>query len=103
MKELEVSSMTILPGRKKVGLPPRVFLYTLDQLSVMLEVSIPRIQQHYIYFEGRSIGSRRKNLMIAHNIAPPNIKPEWRVVDREFIRWMRNQGFRYYEVSGFSN
>lgn len=90
------------PGRKSVGLPPRPFLYTLDQISVMLDLSLVSIRQSYIFFEGRSIGSKRKDLMIAQNIAPADQAPEWRVPEREFIRWMRTKGFRHYERSSFT-
>lgn len=88
---------------KKVGLPVRTFLYTLDQLSVMLELSVNTLQQNYVYFEGRSIGSRDNSFLTARNLAPANKPPEWRVTEKEFIRWMRSKGFRYYEVRGFMN
>lgn len=87
----------------KIGLPPRAFLYTLDQLSVMLDLPESRIKQAYIYFEGRSIGSRDKDLMTARNIAPAGDKPDWRVTEREFIRWMRTKGYRWYDRSTFTN
>lgn len=90
-------------GYNKIGLPPRPFLYTIDQLSVMLDLPERRIMQAYLYFEGRSIGSRHKDLMTARNIAPADDKPDWRVTEREFVRWMRVKGFRYYDRSTFSN
>lgn len=58
---------------------------------------------HYLYFEGRSIGARRRDLMIARNIAPPDQDPEWRVTEREFVRWMKTKGFRYYETGAVSS
>lgn len=90
-------------ANKSVGMPNRVFLFTLDQLGMMLDLEEQYIATQYIYFEGRSIGSRKKNLMIARNIAPPDEKPDWRVAEREFIRWMRTKGFRHYERGAFSN
>ena len=89
-------------GARRVGLPPRVFLYTLDQISVMIEVGIPQLKNRYVYFEGRSIGRRKNDLMIARNVSPAEQKPEWRIAEREFVRWMRVKGFRYYEIGGFS-
>lgn len=80
-----------------VGLPPRPFLYTLDQLAVLLDVSEVSLRQSHVYFEQRSTGVRRKDMMLARNIARPNEKPDWRVAEREFIRWMRTKGFRIYE------
>lgn len=95
---------TALPsGAKRIGLPIRTFLYTLDQISVMVEISESDLKQHHLYFKGRSIGSIRRDLMAAVNIAAAGEKPEWRIAEREFCRWMRNKGFRHYETGGFSN
>lgn len=87
----------------RVGLPTRVFLYTLDQISVLLDVDESQIKNQYVYFEGRSIGSRSKHLMIARNIAPPDKKAEWRIAEREFVRWLKVKGFRHYERGAVSS
>lgn len=84
---------------RSVGLPPRPFLYTLDQIATILSVSISSIEKKYIYFEGRSIGHKVKDEMIARDISPHGSRPEWRVAEQELIRWMRYKGFRYYERS----
>jgi hypothetical protein len=84
-----------------VGMPARVFLFTLDQISVMLDISERQIKEKYLYFEGRSIGTKRRDLMIARNIAGQNDTPDWRVTEREFIRWMKVKGFKYYERGAF--
>lgn len=89
------------PQRDGVGLPARVFLYTLDQIAVMLDLSQTRVEQTYIYFEGRSTGARQRALMLAHNIAPPDERPDWRVSERELIRWMKVKGFKYYDRGVF--
>lgn len=103
MAEARGEGVHLPPGRAKVGLPPRPFLYTVDQLSVMLDLPEAEIMRKYLYFEGRSIGSRKKDLMIARNIAPESAKPEWRIAEREFIRWMRVRGFRFYDRAVFPN
>lgn len=87
----------------KVGLPTRVFLYTLDQLCVMLDVNEGNLKRDHVYFEGRSVGAKRRDMMIARNIAPPNEKPDWRVAEREFVRWLKFKGFRHYEFGAVSN
>ncbi|HEY6021724.1 MAG TPA: hypothetical protein VIY48_18200 [Candidatus Paceibacterota bacterium] len=87
----------------KIGLPPRVFLYTLDQIALMLDLPVQTVTTSYIYFEGRSIGRKGNELMIARNIAPDDQKPEWRVPEREFVRWMKTKGFRYYERGAVSS
>lgn len=86
-----------------VGLPVRVFLFTLDQIATMLNMDTRKVMAQYIYFEGRSIGARHKTLMTARNIAPADEAPEWRVAEREVIRWLRVKGFRYYDRGAFSN
>lgn len=87
------------PGAKakKLGLPPRIFLYTLDQISVILSVPVKTIERSYIYYENRSIGHKRRIEISAQNIAPPEEPPEWRVTEREFINWLKRMGFLYYE------
>lgn len=90
-------------GAKKVGLPPRPFLYTMDQISVMTDLSERALAQQHIYFEGRDIGVRKPHQMIARNLnqGQPLEKPDWRILDKEFIRWMRAKGYKYYETGGF--
>jgi hypothetical protein len=86
-----------------VGLPPRPFLYTLDQISTLLEVSPLQVGQYYIYFEGRSTGRASADLMKARNIAPRNHPPEWRVAEAELVRWMKRKGFKFYDRSSVRN
>lgn len=81
----------------RYGLPVRPFLYTLDQISTLLDLSIQNLSKDYVFFEGRSSGLAPRVKMIARNIAPPEAKPEWRIAEREFIRWMKVKGFKYYE------
>src|SRR5213596_2999182 len=99
--EARGSGVHLPAGHNKVGLPPRPFLYTVDQISVLLDLDEQTIMQKYLYFEGRSVGSRRRDLMTARNIAGPEDKPEWRIAERELIRWMRSMGFRYYDRGVF--
>ncbi len=64
---------------------------------MMLDIPIISLKTHYLFLEGRSIGSRNRGLMTARNIAQTNEHPDWRVSDREFVRWMKVRGFRYYD------
>ena len=86
-----------------IGLPPRAFLFTLDQICVMLDLKMQDLKLKHLYFEGRSVGSRSNDLMLTRNIAGERMTPDWRVVDREFVRWMRCKGFRYYSKGGFTS
>jgi hypothetical protein len=76
-------------SRDRYGLPPRLFLYTVDQIMDMLQVSDPKT---ILFYDGRSIGVAPSDRMLARNVAPSDEKPEWRVSEDEFIRWMRATG-----------
>lgn len=74
--------------RERYGLPPRLFLYTVDQILDMLQMDDPR---KILYYDGRSVGVPPRDRMMAKNVAPADEKPEWRVDEVEFIRWMRHK------------
>jgi hypothetical protein len=82
---------------ESIGLPPRPFLYTIDQIAAILDVRQTQVENHYVHFEGRSIGAAHRGLLVARNIAPPGAPPDWRVAEREIIRWFKHKGFRWYE------
>lgn len=83
--------------RKQIGLPVRTFLFTLDQIATMLEIDINTLKATLIYWDRRSIGPKEARLIIARNIADPRGKPDWRVSEREFIRWMKFKGYKFHE------
>lgn len=76
-----------------VKLPPRIFLYTLDQIALMLDMSDKNIRQ-YCHLDKLHTGVRPPSRLLARNIAMPDEKPDWRVAEKELIRWMRIRGFR---------
>lgn len=90
---------------EKVGMPLRPFLWTLDQIAVMLNVEEKTIRhgRGYLYYEGRSTGVRARDLMTARNIAPADQRPDWRVAEREFLRWLKVKGFKVYERGVVTN
>ena len=79
------------------NLPPRIFLYTLDQICAICTVKQATLEQTMVYFEGRSLGEKKKTMLRAHNIMPSEATPEWRVADTELVRWMKYMGFRFME------
>lgn len=85
------------PLKNDVGLPPRTFLYTLDQIASMLHLGMTRVRDRYVWYEGRHVGKRPRDKLHAHNIAPVDETPDWRVSEQELIRWMRVNGFKYYD------
>lgn len=79
---------------ERVGLPPITFLYTLDQISTMLNMNHQTFVSSYVYFQLRSTRPRRPDEMLARNIAGAGCDPDWRIPQAEFIRWLRFKGFR---------
>lgn len=89
--------------KSHVGLPPRPFLYTVDQLSVIIGLPESELHRVHLFHEGRDIGTRERHQMWARNIAGPDDKPDWRVAEKELIRWMRLKGFKYYDRGTVTN
>lgn len=87
--------------RKSVnlGLPARPFLYTIDQIAGLIDVEEHHLRTHYVYFDGRSTGYVQPHHIRARNIAPPKLAPEWRVAENELKRWLKNKGFKLYELT----
>lgn len=85
----------IRADREALRLPVRPFLYTLDQVATILSITEVRLKQGgYVFFQGRTPGIPSRDEMIAHNIAAATAKPEWRVEERELVRWMKRKGFK---------
>lgn len=91
------------PHREQFNMPPRLFLYTLDQLSMMLQIEIKNLKTNYLHYDQRSVGARPGSKMVARNIAPDGEKPDWRVAENEVIRYMRKHGFRIYNRTTLSS
>ncbi len=68
------------------------FLYTIDQIGLMLSISEARVKAN-VFFTGRTRGVRQTHEMEAVNIARPGENPEWRITEREFKRWLKRKGF----------
>lgn len=83
---------------EKVGLPVVTFLYTLDQIASMLMMSEHQLASAHVYFHMRSTGAKRKDEMLARNIAKEGDKPDWRVPQAEFVRWLRLKGFKVHAL-----
>lgn len=75
--------------RQKYNLPPRPFLYTLDQIMDILRYEKVEDVAKSVHFDGRTPGVPPKEKILARNIAGPDDKPEWRIEEGEFIRWLR--------------
>ena len=83
------------PGQEKsIRLQVVVFLYTLDQVAAMLNVSLADFKVTYCYYHMRNTGPKRKHHMMARNIAPDDALPDWRISQEEFRRWLMANGFK---------
>jgi hypothetical protein len=83
--------------RISVGLPTRPFLYSIDQVAMLLCVSEKYVTHEYGHWTGRSIGIPSSDRIEFRNIAPEGASPEWRCSERELIRFLRHKGYKYYE------
>lgn len=78
----------------KVGLPNVVFMFTIDQIAAMLNTSLDQVSNSYLFYQGRSTGIPKRSHMTAINIAPEDMKAEWRVSLEAFRSWLSRMGFR---------
>jgi hypothetical protein len=85
--------------RKEVGLPPLLFTFTLDQIAGMLGITERELKMRHLYFQGLSSGKLMKHNIFCVNIAPPNLPAVWRVSQREFVRFCKQNGFRGFDMS----
>lgn len=94
-----VESRSVPDDRTKLGLPYRPFLYTLDQLSVMLSIETTTLKKNgMLFFQGRQPGRPLPDELRCVNVTSGiSDKPDWRVEERELIRWMKRKGFRYVD------
>jgi hypothetical protein len=91
--------MTQEEDARKVGLPTRTFLYTIDQVCNMINVRRETFVAQYLYLHGVHTGSPSRDKLAARNVAPDSAKAEWRIAEKEFIRWLRVKGFRVNDSS----
>jgi len=83
-------------SRARINLPLTNFLYTLDQVALILSVDDATLRNHYIYFEGRSAGLRTGK-MTARNIAPATAPPDWRVAEVHLRNYLSLKGYQVVE------
>lgn len=79
---------------KTIGLPPLVFMFTVDQIASMLAVSEKRVMEAFLYYGERTTGRMPRHQMRTINIAPSNEKAEWRIPSREFLAWCKRMGVK---------
>lgn len=82
----------VAPSAASVSLPATPFLYTLDQVAVLVGWSASRLNARTFYV-GRTLTSKTRHMLEAFNLSQPDEKPDWRVSEHEFIRWLRCHGY----------
>ena len=78
----------------KLNLPVRTFMYTIDQMAVVMslrEITVKR----YLHYDGRTFGPRRKDMIRVVNIALDGEAPVWRASETEFVRFLKYKGFKF--------
>lgn len=82
--------------RDKIGLPPRIIFYTVDQIATMLETSEDTVRKKLLFYSDREPGICPKFKIRAINIMPEGETPEWRVSERAFLGYLKYKGLRFY-------
>lgn len=82
-----------------IGLPPVIFLFTLDQIAFMINIEETTLRNSYLYYVGRSTGLIKSIHMKAINIADSSDKPDWRVSHQDFVAWLKRRGFTVSSLS----
>lgn len=89
--------------KRRFWLPPKIFLYTLEQVADLLALDEDTLASEFSYFEGRSIGRRKKDRLSVRNIAPLGETPRWRISEQELVRWCTHKGYAIYDASVLSD
>lgn len=80
----------------RVELPLREFLFTLDQLALILNIAERTLTAQYIYFDGVSAGTMTGR-MIARDISQDPNQRDWRVAESSFRSFCRKRGWTVVE------
>ena len=83
-----------------IELPLKVFLYTLDQIAYMMDVTETSLKASIVYFQGRDMKRQHRTQLRAVNISSVNKSPEWRVAEDELIRWCKIRKITFTQPIG---
>lgn len=85
-----------MPDRGSVPLPAKVFLYTTDQIAMMVSIPEKKLVAEHLHLRGVDMGRRPKGKMLAIDISTTG-EPDWRVTESEYVGWARSLGIQVYE------
>jgi hypothetical protein len=86
------------PKAKRAGviLPHKPFLYTVDQVALLIGEHPTSFAEKYVFREGFDIGMRTPRQLRATNIEPEyQVDFAWRINEDELKRWLRFVGVGY--------
>ena len=78
-----------------IELPTKVFMYTIDQVAMLLDIHMDVLKRNYLFFNGRENRRSTRQDLVAVNIARHDQDPEWRVSEVELVRWMKFKGIKF--------
>ena len=81
---------------EQIPLPLKTFMYTIDQISVMLDMTEQMLRRKVLFYVGREMQKQDPMKMRAINISGIDEKAEWRVSEEELVRWCRKRKVRFY-------
>ena len=76
-------------------LPVKTFMYTIEQIAYMLDVTEQTVKKRILYYQGRERRKWTNDDLVAVNFSRQDEKPEWRISEEEFIRWMRRKRIKF--------
>lgn len=82
-----------MPPKLRIAMPVRVFLYTVDQVSAILNIDEEDLMARYLYFTGLSTGIAGKRMTARNVEIDPDLPPRWRVAESEVLRYLRARGY----------
>jgi hypothetical protein len=86
-------------GESEIRLPSKPFLYTLDQVAHLLNVTEVQLRASFVYFATDTSGPNLKKLLTARNIAALGDTPEWRISEDELKAFLKRKGFKIWYPS----
>jgi hypothetical protein len=93
--EMKKPNLNADQNAQEVELPLHTFLYTIDQIAYMMNVSESNLRNNTIWYVGREYGHFNVMRLKAINIKAHGQKPEWRVEEQEFIRFLKARRIQF--------
>ncbi|ADD80839.1 gp053 [Rhodococcus phage ReqiDocB7] len=79
-----------------IELPLKTFMYTVDQIAYMFDISEKHLREKILFYVGREMKKQDPMMLRAINIRGLNEAAEWRVTEEELIRWCRKRKVNFY-------